>query len=48
MSLTQPLGLLIAGPVAERFGVAFYFVLAGGMSFVISVVCVFTVRKNSA
>jgi DHA3 family macrolide efflux protein-like MFS transporter len=48
MSLTQPLGLLIAGPVAETFGVAFYFVVAGGISFAVSVVCVFTVRKNLA
>jgi DHA3 family macrolide efflux protein-like MFS transporter len=47
MSLTQPLGLLIAGPVAETFGVAFYFTAAGVISFAVSAACLFTVRKNS-
>jgi DHA3 family macrolide efflux protein-like MFS transporter len=47
LSLTMPLGLLIAGPVAEAFGVAFFFVIAGGISVVITVVCMLVVRKNS-
>jgi len=29
MSLTMPLGLLIAGPVAERYGVSLWFAIAG-------------------
>lgn len=29
MSLTMPLGLLISGPCAERFGVAFWFLFSG-------------------
>jgi DHA3 family macrolide efflux protein-like MFS transporter len=47
MSLTQPFGLLIAGPVAETFGVAFYFVIAGGVGLAVSIVCVFSLwNKN--
>jgi DHA3 family macrolide efflux protein-like MFS transporter len=47
MSLTQPFGLLIAGPVAEIFGVAFYFIIAGGISMIITIVCILMVRKSS-
>ncbi|MDR2482708.1 MAG: MFS transporter [Treponema sp.] len=48
MSLAMPVGLVIAGPAAENFGVAFYFLIAGGVSLVITVICLFTVRKHSA
>jgi DHA3 family macrolide efflux protein-like MFS transporter len=46
LSLTMPLGLLIAGPVAEYFGVSFFFIAAGIISAVITVICALLIRKN--
>jgi DHA3 family macrolide efflux protein-like MFS transporter len=47
MSLTMPLGLLIAGPVAEVLGVTAFFVIAGAVSTVITGVCMTAVRKSA-
>jgi DHA3 family macrolide efflux protein-like MFS transporter len=47
MSFTIPLGLLIAGPVAEILGVTALFIIAGGASTVITGVCMVAVRKNT-
>lgn len=47
MSLTQPLGLLIAGPVSEMLGVTSYFIIAGSVSFAITCVCIAAERKSS-
>ncbi|MDR2517472.1 MAG: MFS transporter [Spirochaetaceae bacterium] len=48
MSVAMPLGLIIAGPVAEYFGVAFFFIIAGLVSLVISAVCALVIRKHTA
>jgi DHA3 family macrolide efflux protein-like MFS transporter len=47
MSLTMPLGLLIAGPVAEILGITAFFVIAGAASTVITGVCMAAVRKSA-
>lgn len=38
MSITMPIGLLIAGPVAERYGVSLWFLVAGIVMIIITVV----------
>jgi hypothetical protein len=43
----MPLGLLIAGPVAEILGVTVFFVIAGTASTVISGICMAAVRKSA-
>jgi DHA3 family macrolide efflux protein-like MFS transporter len=48
MSLAMPLGLLIAGPVAEAYGVRFFFLLGGGISLVITFICMVLLGRNSA
>jgi DHA3 family macrolide efflux protein-like MFS transporter len=47
MSLTQPLGLLIAGPVSELLGVRIYFIIAGSVSLAITAICIAAERKNT-
>jgi DHA3 family macrolide efflux protein-like MFS transporter len=39
MVLASPLGLLVAGPLAERFGVAFWFALSGALLLVVGGFC---------
>ncbi|GHU22861.1 MFS transporter [Spirochaetia bacterium] len=46
MSLTMPLGLLIAGPVAEVWGVLFFFMVSGGISFAVTIVCMVMIKRN--
>ena len=46
MSLTMPLGLLVAGPVAEVWGVPFFFMAAGAISLAVSAVCILMIKKN--
>lgn len=47
MSLAMPLGLLIAGPIAELLGVPAYFIIAGSASLTITVVCMFMEKHVS-
>lgn len=48
MSLTMPIGLLIAGPVAERHGVALWFFISGIALFVITAVsALLTLGRNA-
>lgn len=46
MSLAMPLGLLIAGPGAERFGVAFWFFIAGFIMLWITLAMAFWDKKR--
>ncbi|MDF2945136.1 MAG: major facilitator superfamily 1 [Herbinix sp.] len=45
MSLTMPLGLLVAGPVAEFYGVPFWFTIAGLLILAITMVGMIFYRK---
>lgn len=50
MSITMPLGLLLSGPFAERFGVVFWFMITGFATFIIttiSAVIVWRINKKS-
>jgi DHA3 family macrolide efflux protein-like MFS transporter len=47
MSLAMPLGLLIAGPAAEAWGVLFFFMAAGGISFAVTAGCMLMIQKNT-
>lgn len=45
LSFTMPVGLLIAGPVAERYGVAMWFLVAGIACVVIAAVSLIVTRR---
>ncbi len=46
MSIAMPLGLLIAGPCAERFGVAFWFFISGIIMFAVTLLMVLWDKKR--
>lgn len=47
MSLTMPLGLVIAGPVAERYGVQLWFLISGVAVLLITVASALLTLKRT-
>ena len=45
MSLTAPVGLMLAGPVSELIGIAGWFVVSGAVMVLTGVACYFATRK---
>lgn len=45
MSASMPVGLLIAGPVSEKYGIAFWFAISGGLVLLFSILSLVVYRK---
>lgn len=48
MSASMPVGLLIAGPVSEKYGIAFWFAVSGSLIILFSLISLLIYRKMSA
>ena len=47
MSLSMPVGLLISGPIAEKYGVPFWFIIAGAVTTIAPCISYIYLKKNN-